>query len=139
MTDEQDELLEDEAPEPSPPTKASREATTPRRTTGGTPGTSRGPTPRGRAMQVDPALRVRDRASEAFVIGTVLVFAAIFLNALAFGQGGAFSTSPAASPTVSATEAPTVSFSPTPGIPTPFSVPSRAPSPGASVESPAAS
>src|SRR5512140_891767 len=37
---------------------------------------------RRRGIVVDPSLRIRDRWSQAFVVGTVLVFALIFFNAL---------------------------------------------------------
>ena len=42
------------------------------------------------AIPVDPAIRVRDNASKLFVIGTILVFALIFLNGMLLGTGGVF-------------------------------------------------
>jgi hypothetical protein len=89
------------------------------------PRASRGPKPARTIFAVDPALRIKDPVSAAFVVGTVLVFVLILANALAFGHGGAFH--PLATPTPIATEAPSA-------------VPSEGPSssPGAS-GSPAAS
>jgi hypothetical protein len=84
---------------------------------------------------VDPALRIRDRVSQAFVVGTVVVFALIFLNALAFGHGGAFSAVPTAAPSIDlGSFNPLASPLTTPApIPTEFQVPPKSPSPGASV------
>src|SRR6185312_3363251 len=42
-------------------------------------------------LPIDPSLRIKDPWSSAFVAGTLLVFVLIFLNAMAFGHGGAFS------------------------------------------------
>ena len=53
------------------------------------------------ALEVDPALRIRDRASEVFVALTVVVFVAIFANAMLFGVGGAATRTPAPSPIAS--------------------------------------
>ncbi|HYN69144.1 MAG TPA: hypothetical protein VEX41_02920 [Candidatus Eisenbacteria bacterium] len=50
------------------------------------------------AIVVDPALRIRDRASQVFVVLTVVVFVAIFANAMLFGVGGAVTTTPAPTP-----------------------------------------
>jgi len=89
---------------------------------------------RNRGIVIDPALRIRDRVSEAFVIGTVLVFALIFGNALLFGNGGALSPTPSPVPSgLVESFAPVASEPPTiPPIPTEFQVPPRSPSPGAS-------
>lgn len=98
---------------------------------------------RSRGFSIDPSLRVRDRASSAFVIGTVLVFLLIFLNALAFGHGGAFSAPPTSVPSVSAgpqssasppaLESPTASPAGSPGTsPAGSGTPSQVPSPQAS-------
>ncbi len=65
-----------------------------------------------RAVVIDPSLRIRDRVSEAFVIGTLVVFGAILLNALAFGHGGAFTTLPTAAPSIVVTPAPSGSVAP---------------------------
>ena len=87
---------------------------------------------RTRGVTIDPALRIRDRVSEWFVIGTVLVFAAIFLYALAFGHGGALSPTPTPLPTTNASVGPTASPAPTPiPIATPFSVPTPTAGPSA--------
>lgn len=94
---------------------------------------------RRRGITVDPSLRIRDRWSEAFVIGTVLVFALIFFNALAFGKGGALTPSAAPPASVVETIGPSVAPATTPlPIPTEFQVPTHSPGPSASA-SPAAS
>lgn len=102
---EDDELPEDEAvlaePEPVRGSRAGRaeRAARDRAGRGGArpaPGTS----VRAGGIALDPSLRIRDRASQAFVILAVLVYLAIFLNAMAFGHGGAFTTTP--QPTVAA-------------------------------------
>ena len=54
------------------------------------------------ALEVDPALRIRDRASQVFVALTVIVFVAIFANAMLFGVGGALNAVPSPSPSGSA-------------------------------------
>jgi hypothetical protein len=95
----------------------------------------RGPKPARTVFAVDPALRIKDPVSAAFVVGTVLVFVLIFANALAFGRGGAFH--PIATPTPIATEAPSsepsagASGSPGASGSTPSASPSVAPSPAA--------
>jgi hypothetical protein len=53
------------------------------------------------AIVVDPALRIRDRASAVFVALTVIVFVAIFANAMLFGVGGALNPPPLATPSAS--------------------------------------
>ncbi|MEZ0239265.1 MAG: hypothetical protein ACAH65_00570 [Chloroflexota bacterium] len=69
------------------------------------------------ALEVDPALRIRDRASQVFVALTVLVFVAIFANAMLFGVNGALNAppapSPSASPLSSGSPAPSGSAAPT--------------------------
>lgn len=103
----------------------------------------RGPKPARTVFAVDPALRIKDPVSAAFVVGTVIVFVLILANALAFGHGGAFH--PLATPTPIATEAPTAvpsaGASGSPGASaSPAVSPSIAPSASASVApSPAAS
>jgi hypothetical protein len=96
----------------------------------------RGPKPARTVFAVDPALRIKDPVSAAFVVGTVLVFALIFANALAFGRGGAFHPLPTPAPI--ATEAPTAVPSAGPSgspgasgspAPSPSISPSIAPSP----------
>jgi hypothetical protein len=68
------------------------------------------------ALEVDPALRIRDRASQVFVALTVVVFVAIFANAMLFGVGGALNTAPtpglSASPVSSGSPAPSGSAAP---------------------------
>src|SRR4029079_5709164 len=65
---------------------------------------ARGPRATRTQLPIDPALRIKDPTSAAFVAGTILVFLLVFLNAMAFGRGGAFTpTHPpvTAGPTVS--------------------------------------
>jgi hypothetical protein len=125
----EDELPEDEAvlaePEPVRGSRAGRaeRAARDRAGRGGArpaPGTS----VRAGGIPLDPSLRIRDRASQAFVILAVLVYLAIFLNAMAFGHGGAFTTTP--QPTVAA------SSSASPGASGASPAPSPAVSPAAS-------
>jgi len=84
---------------------------------------------------IDPSLRIKDPTSAVFVAGTILVFLLIFLNAMAFGHGGAFtpthrpatpqptlSAAPSGSP--GASGSPDASGSPTSG---PTSAPTSAP------------
>ncbi len=85
------------------------------------------------ALEVDPALRIRDRASQVFVALTVIVFVAIFANAMLFGVGGALnavpSPSPVASPASSGSSAP-ASGSPAPsGTAAPATTAPAAPGP----------
>lgn len=49
-------------------------------------------------IPIDPSLRIKDRASSAFVILTLVVFSLLLLNGLVFGRGGFLTSSP--SPTV---------------------------------------
>lgn len=87
---------------------------------------------RTRGVTIDPALRIRDRVSEWFVIGTVLLFAGIFLYALAFGHGGALSPTPTPLPSVVESFGPTATPAPTePPVATPFSVPTPTAGPSA--------
>jgi hypothetical protein len=58
------------------------------------------------AIVVDPALRIRDRASAVFVALTVIVFVAIFANAMLFGVGGALNAVPTPSPSPAASGSP---------------------------------
>jgi len=112
----------------------------------GTPGArrpepeARGPRERGpkttrTAFAIDPALRIHDRASAAFVILTVVVFGLILANALLFGSGGALTPIASPSPTQQASEAPSESPS---GAPSASPAPTIAPSPAPSA-SPAGS
>jgi hypothetical protein len=125
-TEPDDEAFDDEGeaavePEPRPAHGATRRGETHRAAIGPSGPAGRART---RGVTIDPSLRIRDRVSEWFVIGTVLIFTAIFLNALAFGHGGALSPSPTALPSVEASFGPTATPEPTPvPIQTPFSVP----------------
>lgn len=64
------------------------------------------------AFPIDPSLRIKDPASAAFVIVSIVVFALIFLNAMAFGRGGAFNPIPTPTPFVSPSPGPSVSPGP---------------------------
>jgi len=63
-------------------------------------------------IPIDPALRIKDPASAWLVVGAVVLFALIFLRAMAFGHGGAFTATPTATPFVLPTAAPSVSPGP---------------------------
>jgi hypothetical protein len=96
------------------------------------------------AFAIDPALRIKDPVSAAFVIVCVAVFAAILGYALLFGRGGAFTPIPTPSPisTEAPSENPSPSVAPT-GAASPSAaptvIPTTAPSPAASpAPSPAA-
>ena len=96
---------------------------------------------------IDPALRIKDPISAAFVAATILVFLGIFLYAMAFGKKGAFtpertprptpivSIAPSGSPGASGSPGPSGSAAPsgTTGSPAPSAAPtgaaSTAPSP----------
>ncbi len=68
-------------------------------------------------IPIDPALRIKDRASTLFVLLTIVVFGLIALNGLALGKGGFLTPLPTlgplptpvvtAAPTVAPTTAPT--------------------------------
>ena len=97
----------------------------------------RGPKPARTVFAVDPALRIKDSVSAAFVVGTVLVFVLILANALAFGHGGAFHplATPAPIETLAPTEVPSAGPSGSPAASPsigPSASPSVAPSPAAS-------
>jgi len=77
------------------------------------------------AFAIDPALRIRDPWSAAFVAIAVVVFALILANALLFGRGGAFTPIPTPSPVP--TEGPSASPSAAPSA-SPSAAPSVAPS-----------
>ena len=90
------------------------------------------------AFAIDPALRIKDPASAIFVVVSIVAFVLIFLNAMAFGHGGAFTPIPTPTPFVSA--APTASPAASPGASgsaapsgspaaSPAASPSTAPSP----------
>ncbi len=81
-------------------------------------------------IQVDPSLRIRDRASSLFVLVTVLVFGLIFLNGLVLGKGGLltpFQTPtpvPVLTPSPSPSETPSSSPAPTStSVPLPTATP----------------
>lgn len=119
----EDELPEDEADLAEPEAEPSRGGGARQRDRAGR-GTGRAgamPSARARTLAIDPALRIRDRVSQAFVILVVLVYAAIFLNAMAFGHGGAFTTSPA--PTVAASSSASPGASGASAAPTPAASP----------------
>jgi hypothetical protein len=81
------------------------------------------------AFPIDPAMRIKDPASAIFVVASVIVFVLIFLNAMAFGHGGAFNPVPTPTPFVSA--APTASPAASPGASgsaAPSTAPTAAPS-----------
>lgn len=78
---------------------------------------------------IDPALRIHDRASAAFVLGSVAVFVLILANALALGQGGAFTPLPTAVPIPTA--GPTASPGPSESV-TPSASPAASASPAPS-------
>lgn len=74
-------------------------------------------------IPIDPALRIKDRASAIFVLVTVVVFGLILLNGLVLGKGGLLTPlptfsiptlAPTAAPTAVPTEAPTAAPSATP-------------------------
>jgi len=88
------------------------------------------------AFPIDPALRIKDPASAIFVVASVIVFVLIFLNAMAFGHGGAFNPVPTATPFVSA--APTASPAASPGA-SGSTAPSTAPTSAPSGTAPATS
>jgi len=67
-------------------------------------------------IQIDPALRIHDRASSLFVLLAVAVFGLILLNGIVLGTGGLLTPIPT----------PTVVPSITPG-PSPTAVPSATP------------
>ena len=82
---------------------------------------------------IDPALRIKDPASSGFVVATILTFLLIFLSAMAFGKGGAFTVKPTRAPVVSASPGPSINAGPS-GSPGPAASPAItvAPSPLAS-------
>lgn len=95
--DEDDEIVE---PEPAPERRRRRPDE--RRAEQARANRGLAMSSRARGVAIDPSLRIRDRVSQAFVILVVLVYLAIFLNAMAFGHGGAFTTTP--QPTVASSE-----------------------------------
>jgi len=84
------------------------------------------------ATIIDPSIKVTDRASAIFVIGTVLVFVLIFAYGALLGVGGTFTPfvepSPEPTPSVQPSESPAASASPAAS-----SSPGASGSPGASV------
>jgi hypothetical protein len=110
------------------------------------------------AQVIDPSIRVGDRASAIFVLGTVAVFVLIFLNAMLLGTGGTLhpyvirspkptasasvpaSVAPSASSSPAASGSPSTSASPAPsGSAGPSAAPSTAPSASSSAPSAAPS
>jgi hypothetical protein len=79
---------------------------------------------RSRAFAIDPSLRIRDRASELFVIGAILVFVGIFLYSLAYGRGGALTPQRTQPPPASVSPAPSGAPS---GSPSTSGAPSQSP------------
>lgn len=82
---------------------------------------------------IDPALRIKDQASAGFVLASILFFLLIFMNAMAFGRGGAFTPVRTPTPVVSPSPGPSVSPGPTgsagpSATVAPSAVPSAAPS-----------
>jgi hypothetical protein len=79
------------------------------------------------AFAIDPALRIKDSWSAAFVIVCVAIFAAILGYALLFGRGGAFTpiATPSPIPTEAPSENPSPSVAPT-GAPSPSAAPTVA-------------
>ena len=80
------------------------------------------------AFPIDPALRIKDPASAIFVVASIALFVVIFLNAMAFGHGGAFNPIPTPTPFVSdaPTSSPAASLGGS-GSAAPSSAPSAAP------------
>jgi hypothetical protein len=105
----EDEADEERAPAPPGRRLTAAEAAARRSAGPGRMRDARGPKPTRTAFAIDPALRIRDQASAAFVVASILVFLLIFLNAMAFGHGGAFTPIPTATPFVSASPAPSAS------------------------------
>ena len=158
-TDDDSETFDDESEEPQPApagTPAAAAATTARR--------PKGPGAKGAAKQAaatptvaDEAVKIQDRASAWFVIGTIGVFVAILLYALVLGAGGIssdalktpkpeatpiVSVAPSAAPSADPSAAPSVDAS-APSSAEPSVAPSAEPSAEPSVQptspSPAAS
>jgi hypothetical protein len=109
-------------------------------------GRARAAKPTRTAFPIDPALRIKDPASGAFVLGSILVFLLIFLNAMAFGRGGAFTPERTPRPAPIVTPGPSVSPGPSasPGssaspAPSGSAAPSAAPSPSTPASSAAPS
>lgn len=91
------------------------------------------PKPTRTPFAIDPALRIRDSASSAFVLASIVAFLLIFLSAMAFGRGGAFTVRPTPTPIVSQSPAPSRSPGPSgsvapSGSPAASTAPSAAPS-----------
>jgi hypothetical protein len=129
--DEAESEADAEAEAEAPRAPAGRPAPPRRRASGAGAGAGMaGAVGRSRGVAIDPALRIRDRASEIFVAGTVLIFVAIFFYAMAFGHGGALSPKPTPLPSGLESLAPVASPAKTPApIQTEFQVPTHSPGP----------
>jgi len=83
-------------------------------------------------IPIDPSLRIKDRASSAFVILTLVVFSLLLLNGLVLGRGGFLTSSPSPTvapvPTLAPGASPTATPSGSPAAPT--SAPIAAPTTG---------
>jgi hypothetical protein len=82
-------------------------------------------------IQIDPSLRIKDRASAVFVLVAVGVFALILLNGLVLGHGGFFAPLPTPTPTPILTPGPSPTAAPS-GSPAASGSPSASGSPAAS-------
>lgn len=109
---EAEEIATDEGMPPSPPVRVgarqrAAEAAAAREAAAGRAPKARAATRT--AFAIDPSLRIKDPASAWFVVGSIAVFLVIFLNAMAFGHGGAFTTVKSPAPIVSQSPGPSVS------------------------------
>jgi hypothetical protein len=86
------------------------------------------------APVAEPAIRIKDRASKIFVLGTVLVFALVFLNGMLLGTGGTFHPYITPTPPPSESAAPSESVAPSGSLaPSGSSTPSGSLAPSGSV------
>jgi hypothetical protein len=135
-----DDQVPEPEPEPEPDEEPARGGRPPRQATRKGAAAAVVGRGRSRAVALDPSLRIRDRVSTAFVIVTVLVFAGIFLNAMAFGKGGALTAPPTPRPTINASLLPSASPSSAPSLePSATPAASEAASPATPSAAPAAS
>src|SRR5436190_228074 len=68
--------------------------------------TSKDRAPTRQTFAIDPALRIKDPASQIFVAVSIGFFVLVFLYAMAFGKGGAFNPVPTPTPIVTTSPAP---------------------------------
>ena len=116
------DLEADLEPEPEPEPAAPIRPLTPAERRAARAGLSHGQIP------IDPSLRIKDRASAIFVLVTVGVFLAIFLNAIVLGHGGFLTPLPTPTPVPSITAAPSATPAPSATVaPTPAATPTTAP------------